>query len=535
MNTTDVTRAYDVIVVGGGHNGLMAAAYLGRAGRRVAVVEARESLGGPCGTFEFMPGYRCGFANSPGSFEPRFVAELELEKFGLRFASTPLTVIHPFRSSTFLGWRERPALAEQLDRFVPGEADRYFGLITKLEELGRNLGVSMYEPSPDIGRIAANVPASQMDLFNRVFFGSMTQLLDEHLRSPEAKALLAIVGMATNLTPPSAPGSAIGLMLRPISLASSPPLLDDDPRRAPLRGSTGLPIGGMGAIVDALVACCRYHGVDFLVGSPVSRITHRQGHATGIVTASGHELLADAVLSALNPQVLFTQLLDDKAVGALIRTDLAAATMRGSAFKLALGLSDLPRFRNMPASMDVREAASVQFRIAPSLSYIERAIGDALAGVPSREPLMWGLIPSLTSPGLAPEGRHLLSVNVWHAPYQLREGDWAEAGPAFADRCVEVLSQYIPNLKSVIVEMSFMDPPEIAAELRLPQSSITHGEMMPGALFGARPHVRANDYRTPLAGLYLTGGGTWPGGYVTGIPGFNAARTILRDTSNKHH
>jgi phytoene dehydrogenase-like protein len=535
MNSTNTSSTYDVIVVGGGHNGLMAAAYLGRAGRRVAVVEARERLGGPCGTYEFMPGYRCGFANSPGSFEPRFVAELELERFGLRFATPALTVIHPFASSTFIGWRDRAVLAEQFDRFSPGEADRYFGLIAKLEELGRHLGVSMYEPSPDIGQIAANVPADQRDLFNRVFFGSMTQLLDEHLRSPEAKALLAIVGMATNLTPPSAPGSAIGLMLRPISLASSPPLLDDDPRRAPLRGSTGLPIGGMGAIVDALEACCRHHGVDIMVGAPVSKVTYRDGRATGVVTRPGRELRASKVLSAINPKVLFGELVDDAAVGGEIRKDMSAAVMRGSAFKLALALDGLPTFRNLPKQIDQRDAAAIQFRIAPSLDYIERAIGDSLAGVPSREPLMWGLIPSLTSPSLAPEGRHLLSVNVWHAPHELREGSWAEAGPAFADRCVDVLAESIPNLKSIIVDRSFMDPVAIEAELGLPQSTITHGEMMPGALFGARPHAQAHDYRTPLRGLYLTGGGTWPGGYVTGIPGFNAARAILSDIRNTHH
>lgn len=526
---------YDVIVVGAGHNGLVAAAYLSRAGRKVAVVEARARLGGACGTYEFMPGYRCAFANSSGSFEPRFVVELELERFGLRFARTPLTVVHPFASMTFLGWRDRACVAQQLDRFVAGEADRYFSLIARLEELGRHLGVSMYEPSPDIGRIAANVPAGQIDLFNRVFFGSMTQLLDENLRSEEAKALLAIVGMATNLTPPSAPGSAIGLMLRPISLASSPPLLDDDPRRSPLRGSTGLPVGGMGAIVDALEACCRHHGAEILSGSPVSSITYRDGRASGVVTASGIELKAGVVLSAINPKTLFTQLVDDDAVGSQLRADMSVAPMRGSAFKLTLALDDLPEYASLPDGISSRDAASAQFRIAPSLDYIEKAIADALAGIPSREPLMWGLIPSLTSPGLAPEGRHLLSVNIWHAPYELHEGNWGEVGPAFADRCIDHLSNFIPNLKSIVADMSFMDPTMIETELSLPQSSITHGEMTPGTLFGARPHALAHDYRTPLAGLYLTGGGTWPGGYVTGIPGFNAARAILHDFRNTPH
>jgi phytoene dehydrogenase-like protein len=523
------TGTYDVIVVGGGHNGLVATAYLAKSGLRSLLIEARPVLGGPCGTFEFMPGYRCAFTNSPGSFEPRFIAELGLERFGLRFVRTDPTVIHPFPRGAFVGWRDRDTLTAQLNAYAPGEADRYFALLSDLEELGRHLGASMFAPSPDLAQAARGVPDHLTGLFDRVMCGSLRQLLDERLAAEEPKALLAMLALNATLTPPSAPGSAVGLMMRPISLASYAALDDDDPRRAALRGSTGLPVGGMGAIIDALEACCIAHGATILKGTPIARILHASGSVTGVVTEAGDEYHAPSVLSALNPRTLFGQMLDDDAVGADIRREIAAVPMRGSAFKMVLALDGVPRYAGLPADLDPNKAAQVQFRIAPSLDYIERAIADGLAGRLAERPIMWGLMLSATSPDLAPASRHLLSVNAWHAPYALSEGSWPEAGQRFADICIDELSHYMLDLRQRIVGVRYLNPVEIESELGLVQSNITHGDMLPNALFGARPHRKAHDYRTPLPGLYLSGGGTWPGGYVTGIPGYNAANTIIND------
>nr|WP_255616459.1 NAD(P)/FAD-dependent oxidoreductase [Microvirga puerhi] len=523
------THRFDAIVIGGGHNGLISAAYLGRAGFKVAVLEARDSLGGPCGTYEFMPGYRTAFTNSPGSFEPRFIQELDLPKFGLQFVRTDPTVVHPFPSRCFLGWRDRDKIAEQLNAYAAGEADRYFGLLSSLEELGRHLGTSLFQASPDPVAIARNLPKDQESLFHRVFFGSLRHLLDEELESEEAKALLGMVSLNATLAPPSAPGTAIGLMLRPLSLASSPALDADDPRRAALRGSTGLPVGGMGAIIDALAACCRSQGAVIKTSTPVTRILHRNGQSVGVVTDNGDEYQAPVIVSAMNVSRLFADLLDDDAVGTDLRRTVSAVPMRGSAFKLALALDGLPRYAGLPSGVDQQQIAGVQFRIAPSLAYIERAVADGLSGVSAREPIMWGLIPSVSSPDLAPQGHHILSVNVWHAPYELREGAWETERDVFGNRCIEILSSLMPDLHERIVGHRFIDPVEMEDELGLVQSNITHGDMLPGALFGARPHRSIHNYRTPLKGLYLSGAGTWPGGYVTGIPGFNASNAVLED------
>jgi phytoene dehydrogenase-like protein len=524
-----VNETFDAIIVGGGHNGLVAACYLARDGLKVKVLEGRATVGGACGTFEFLPGYRTAFPNSPGSFEPRFVDELDLRGFGLTFKATDPTVVHGFPSGAFIGWRDRARVAAQLNRYAAGEADRYMGLIARLEELGRCLGASVFAPSPDPVALARNVPAHLARLFAQVFVGSLRQLLDEELVSDEAKALLGMVGLNATFASPSAPGTAIGLIMRPLSLASTPASGADDPRRVALRGSTGLPIGGMGAIIDALEACCRSHGAVVRCDAKVARVLHRHGAVTGVVTEAGDEYAASAVISAINPKTLFAQLLDDDAVGADLRRRIAAVPMRGSAFKLVFALDGLPTMAGLPPDVSQDEVAGVQFRVAPSLDYIERAVGEALGGVPSHEPIMWGLIPTVTSPAMAPPGRHLLSVNVWHAPYHLASGDWSSRRGAFAERCLAVLTQAMPDLPERIIGQRCFDPVQIETELGLVESNITHGDMLPDNLFGARPHAAVHAYRTPLKGLFLSGSGTWPGGYVTGIPGFNVSNAVIAD------
>ncbi|WP_281406721.1 NAD(P)/FAD-dependent oxidoreductase [Aminobacter sp. MDW-2] len=535
MVSKDSGAGLDVIVVGGGHNGLVAAGYLAKAGLKVAVLEARHILGGPCGAIEFLPGYRSAITNSPGSFEPRILRDLDLEGHGLRFHRTDPNVVHVFPEGCFIGWRDREAVATQLDAFAPGEAARYNSLLSRLEELGRHLGVSVFEPSRSLAEVARHVPKAHERLFEQVFLGSLLELLDENLRSEQAKALLGMVALNATLTPPSAPGTAIGLMMRPISLASSPVLEANDPRRTALRGSTGLPIGGMGAIIDALQSVLLAHGGEVHTNMRVASVLHEHGRAVGVVTSSGREFRARRIISAINPRTLFADMLDDDAVGAEMRREVAAVPMRGSAFKMFLALDGLPRYRGLPDGMNSAQVAGTQFRIASSLAHIEDAVLDGLRGVPSDEPIMWGLMPTVSSPGLAPAGKHIMSVNVWHAPHDLRQGSWDTEKEVFGRRCIDVLGRLMPDIQDRIIGHHFLSPVDLEHELGLVGANITHGDMLPNNLFGARPHVAANDYRTPLEGLYLSASGTWPGGYVTGIPGHNTAAAVLADIANATH
>ncbi|MFH9268500.1 phytoene desaturase family protein [Streptomyces sp. NPDC017546] len=526
---------FDVVVVGGGHNGLVTAAYLGRAGLRVAVVESRQRLGGPCGGYEFLPGRSLAFTNSPGSLNPAVVSELRLAEHGLRFVRADPTVVQQFDGRCFLGWRDPARVDRQLDAFAPGEAGRYRELISGLERLGASLRVSLDGPPPALRDLRERLAdPEERKLFTAVFDGSLTGLLDERLASDQAKALLALLALNAQLVPPSTPGSAVGLMMRPFALAAAgAPHSGDAAERVALRGSTGLPVGSMSAIVDALEDCCRAHGVTLRTGSPVVRILHGGGRARGVVTASGEEFTADRVVSAVNPVHLFRDLLDDAAMGPEIRAEVTGTAMRGSAFKVVLEVDSLPAYAGLPEDADPEQVRACQFRVGSSLGQIEESISGALRGHASEQPLMWGLIPTLTSPGLTPGGTHLISVNAWHAPYRPHDGPWdAERTERFGRRCVEELSRLMPGLADRVIDHRFMNPVEIESELGLPESNITHGDMLPGNLFGARPHPEVSGYRTPLQGFYVSGAGTWPGGYITGTPGRNTATAVLHDL---HH
>lgn len=523
---------FDAIVVGGGHNGMVAAAYLGKAGLKVAVLEARNRLGGPCGAFEFMPGYTSAFSNSPGSLEPRVVEELDLAGFGLRFVRPDATVVHHFADRAFIAWRERSRVDAQLEAFTSGEAARYYAFLGSLEELARDMGVSVFAPAPTLDEIERRLKPARRAFFGRVFQGSLRDLLDGALRSERAKTLLSMVGLAANRARLSDSGTGAGLMLRPLSLASSPDGAGDDPRRVALRGSTGLAVGGMGAIVDAIAENCRAHGAVLRTGARVTRVLHRNGAATGAVIGDGEEFAAPIVVSSVPPRIAFGDLLDDASVGAELRKAVAGASTPGSAFKMALALDGLPGYADLPAGVAAPEIAGTQFRVAESMDWIDRSVADAEEGIPSRQPIMWGLIPTVTSPHLAPVGKHLLSVNVWHAPYRLKSGDWKAERDRFGERCIDVMTRYMPDLPQRIVAHRFMSPVEIEAELGLAEANITHGDMLARQLFGARPHPILNSYRTPLRGFYLTGAGTWPGGYVSGVPGRNTSEAVLADLKN---
>ena len=370
------------------------------------------------------------------------------------------------------------------------------------------------------------------DLFERVFHGSLRDILYEYLKTNEARTLIGLLASNAGMVTQSSPGTACGLILRPLALASSAALPANDFRRMPLRGSTGHPIGGMGAIIDAIVNRCRGFGVALQTQTRVARVVHRDGQAYGVECEDGTVHEAGTVISAINPKTLFGDLLDDAAVGAGMRDDVARLQMRGSTFKMALALDGTPTYANLPDDLTQVQASTCQVRVANSLEDIERATIDAMSGRPSEHPSIWGLIPSVISPQLAPEGKHVMSLNIWHAPYDLAEGDWPHEKGRFVKRCIEALTEYMPDLPDRILDVRSFSPVECEAELGIIGSNITHGEMLPHTLFGPRPHPLANDYRTPLKGLYLTGAGVWPGGFVTGVPGRNTSQAVLADIAH---
>ncbi|TWG97286.1 phytoene dehydrogenase-like protein [Mesorhizobium sp. J18] len=525
-------RRFDVIVIGGGHNGLVAAGYLGRAGLKTLVLESSPRIGGPAAKVEWMPGYSSAVTNSPGSLEPKIVNELELASHGLSFTRPDPTLVHPFDDgSLFVGYRDPARSAEQLESFRKGEAARYQSLFEYLQNFANRLGISMFSRPPTLQELVRNLTRPEdQEAFSRVFFGSVRDLLDDFLRSEKAKTVVAPLGVVSGQAAPSTPGTPINLMMRPLSLASVRLDAGYDPRRMPLRGSTGLPIGGMNAVIQAMAASARSVGAEIRTEARVRRIRIRDGAVQGIVLDNGEEIEAGIVISAINPRTTVLDLVPEGEDGwTEIQEKMLTRKMRGKAYKLVLALDDMPRYAAARDDEEARALASAQFRIAPNLDYLEEAHADMVLGRTPVNPVIWGLCPSMTSPGHAPEGKHILSLNIANAPYELKDGNWAEEGDRLAKRCIEAVARWMPNVPDIINGYRFIGPQEFERDFGLVEANITHGDALPWNQFWMRPAPGLSDYRTPTRGLYLSGAGTWPGNFVSGIPGHNTSQVVLED------
>lgn len=526
-----MTVSFDVIVVGGGHNGLVCAGYLAGAGLKVALVERRPILGGPAGRIEFMPGYFGIFPNSPGSLEPKIARELELERHGLRFIPQNPTLVHPLDDGRlFVAWRERERTAAQLDSYAVGEAARYDAMFKYIQDFADKLGISLFRAPPTLQELVRNLTSlADQEAFSRIFFGNVRDMFEEFMLAPETKAVLGPISTVGAMTAPATPGTAMNLLIRPLSLASVSAEVGYDPRRMPLRGSTGLPAGGMGAIVTAMATSARSRGVALRTDCAVARILTRDGAVRGVATDTGAEILAPIVVSAVNPRITVLDLMADEPDWRELQAKMARRRMSGKAYKLVLALDALPRYAAAANDAESAALAGAQFRIAPTLEYLEEAHTDMLVGRAPLKPVIWGLCSTVTAPELAPPGRHILSLNIGNAPYHLSNGDWREERDRLARRCIDLLARWMPDLPKTIVDYRCYDPTEIERELGLVEANITHGDMSPWNQFWMRPLPGLHDYRTPTRGLYLSGVGTWPGNYVSGIPGHNTAHAVLED------
>lgn len=521
---------FDAIVVGAGHNGLVTACYLAAAGLKVLVLEAADRLGGPVATVEFMPGYFSTITNSPGSLEPKIVQDLELESLGLRFVRPDPTLVQPLdNGELYVGWRDPARNDAQLDRWAAGESARYKRFFQYLQDFADRLGISLFEPPPSLQHLVRNLTRLEdQEAFSRILFGSVRDLMNEFELGAHTQALIAPLAVVGGQVSPSSPGTPFNLMMRPLSLASVKTLADNDPRRVPLRGSTGLPVGGMGAIIAAMQARLEKHGGVVRTNTRVTQLRVNGDRITGVVTTDGEEIDAPIVVSAINPRTTVSLLEDREHWGAL-SGKLERRSMRGRAFKIVLALDGMPRYAQARDDDEARLLATAQFRIAPSIDYLEEAHTDMLLGRLSEKPVLWGLCPSMSSPGLAPPGRHVLSINIGNAPYHLRDGTWESQRDVLVKRAIATLSQWMPELPNLITDYRCIDPIEFERRYGLVEANITHGDTLPWNSFWMRPMVGLHAYRTPTRGLYLSGNGTWPGNYVSGIAGHNAAQAVLLD------
>ncbi|HEX2334478.1 MAG TPA: NAD(P)/FAD-dependent oxidoreductase [Burkholderiales bacterium] len=522
---------YDAIIVGGGHNGLVCAAYLARAGRKVLVLERRERIGGAAVTEEVFPGFRFSvFSYVVSLLRPEIIRELELPRHGLHILpleSTLTPLLEGGEAGNYLAqWSDHDQNRRELARHSLRDAEAYdeFGLM--LHQMARAVKplLGMVPPDPAslslrdvrgmarLGRYFRDLGKADFNRLTKLLTMSAADFLDEWFENEALKATKSASGIIGTLLGPRSPGTAYVLLHHYMGEL-------DGVFRA-----WGFARGGNGSVSAAIAAAARAAGAEIRCSAPVDKIVVTHGKARGVVLEDGEEILAKLVVSGADPRRTFLQLVGEKHLPGDFVEPLRQFRFRGASAKVNLALGELPNFTCLPGpGAHLRGAIS----ISPSVSYLERAYDEAKYGEPSRQPYMDVVIPSFLDPQMAPPGKHVMSIFVQYAPYQAN-GGWTDARrEALGDTVVDTLSQYAPNLKKAILHRQVLTPADIERIVGLAEGNIFQGELTLQQMFFLRPVPAWAKYRTPLAGLYQCGAGTHPGGGVMGASGRNAALQIL--------
>ncbi len=524
-----MSSKYDAIIIGGGHNGLVTAAYLARAGKRVLVLERRHVLGGAAVTEEIFPGFKISVCSYVVSLlRPEIIRELELPRHGLEILPLDGTLT-PMPSGDYL-WRvnDHAKTRREIARHsrLDAEAyDEYGQAMAKMAKFVKPI-LSMVPPDPTrlsyselskllfLGRRFQSLPGQ--DKYNQVQLMTMSaaDFLDQWFETDVLKATMSASGIIGTFLGVRSPGTAYVLLHHYMGE------IDGAFR------SWGFARGGTGAISDSIANAAREAGAEIRTQAPIAKILVKNGRAAGVALANGDELFADVVSSSVDPNLTFLKLIEPGQLPEEFLEEVRRYKFRGSSGKVNLALDALPDFKCLPGpGAHLRGAVS----ISPSVEYMERAYDDAKYGDYSRRPYIDMVIPTLTDPSVAPPGKHILSCFVQYAPYKLREGTWDEKREAFGDNVIDTIAEYAPNLKNIIIGRQVLTPLDLEREFGLTEGNIFQGELTLEQLFFLRPVPGWAEYRTPIKNLYMCGSATHPGGGIMGAPGRLAAMEILKD------
>ena len=524
MNST-----YDALVIGGGHNGLVNAAYLARAGKRVLVCERRHVLGGAAVTEEVFPGFKFSVASYVVSLlRPEIIRELDLPRHGMEILPLDGTFT-PMPNGDYL-WRVNDHAKTRLEiaRHSKIDAEAYDEYGKAMVEMGRFVKpiLSMTAPDPtslavkglrdllSIARRFQKLPIE--DKYNQLqlMMMSASDFLDQWFETDVLKATMSASGIIGTFLGVRSPGTAYVLLHHYMGE------IDGAFR------SWGLVRGGTGAISDAIANAAREAGAEIRTEVPIAKIIVENGQAKGVSFENGDEVRAHVVASSVDPRLTFMKMVGSEHLPSDFVEDVRRYKFRGSSGKVNLALDGLPNFKSLPGDgPHLRGAIS----ISPSVEYMERAYDDAKYGRYSRRPYIDIVIPSLTDPSVAPPGKHVMSCFVQYAPYHLKEGTWDEKRDEFGDTVINTLSDHAPNLRNIILHRQVLTPLDIERKFGLSEGNIFQGELSLEQLFFLRPVPGWAQYRTPIRNLYMCGSATHPGGGIMGASGRNAAQKILSE------
>ncbi len=527
--------ARDVVIIGGGHNGLVCAAYLAASGLKVTVLERRGVVGGAAVTEEFHPGFRNSVAAYTVSLlNPKIIRDLGLARHGLRVVERRLANFLPLDDGRYLKVGGGKT-GEEVAKFSPRDAARLGDYAQRLDLIADVLRDLVLETPPNItagswrgalpellrgAKLGTRIAKLDMTLRRELldlFVKSAGDYLDAWFESAPIKAAYGFDGIVGNYASPYTPGSAYVLLHHVFGEVNGN------------KGAWGHAIGGMGAISQAMARAAAERGVEIRVSSPVREVIVESGRAVGVVTESGEAIRARSVVSNLNPKLLYGRLIDSSALDPNFRERMAQWRCGSGTLRMNVALAELPDFKVLPGKTPADHHTS-GIIMAPSLAYMDQAYIDARAGGWSKRPIVEMLIPSTVDDSLAPPGRHVASLFCQHvAPVLPNGASWDDHRTQVADLMIDLVDSHAPNFKASVLGRQIMSPLDLERTFGLTGGDIFHGALSLDQLFSARPMLGHADYRGPLQGLYMCGSGTHPGGGVTGAPGHNSAREIIRD------
>jgi len=525
-----VAETRDVIIVGGGHNGLVAAFYLAKAGVKPLVLERRAQVGGAAITDEFHPGFRCStLAHNTGPLRADIVRDMQLEKHGLKLTTPDVSTVSlvPDGRSLVLYSDPRKA-AQEIATWSQKDAASYLDFSTALGKIGKVIGEALLLTPPNIdspssgdlwgmlktGRSIRNL--GKKDMYRALRWGPMAvaDLAAEFFDTEPLRATIAARGIFGTFLGPWSAGSALVFLLRAAA----------DPNPA---GSVQFPAGGIGAITLAMAAAAKQAGAEIRTGADISEIRVKDGVATGVVLTTGEEISARAVVSNADPKRTLMRLVDPAHLAPDFIQKIKNYRCMGAVAKINLAISALPEFTALKAKGN-RDLLKGRIQISPEIDYLERAFDESKYGNFSRQPYLEITFPSLSDPSLAPAGQHVMSIYMQYAPYKMKNSDWESQRTALGETVAKTVTQYAPNLPQTILGHQIITPKDLEETYGLTGGHIFHGELALDQFFTMRPLLNWARYQTPIERLYLCGSGTHPGTGLTGGSGANAAREIAK-------